>query len=406
MSKLTAITIRNLKEPGSYGDGKGLMLVIGKSGSRSWVLRASVNGKRKDIGLGSANAVSLQEARQHADDIRAMIRSGLDPVAERQKAKARTAIPTFAQAAQQAHIEYQSGWKNGKHVDQWINTLSTYAFPTIGAIPVNEIERHHVREAFIHIWQEKPETARRVRQRIIAVIDWAVAKGYRENELTIRSINRGLPKQRLKPKHFAAARWQDVRQLYSAISAKDSAGSMALRLAILTGARSGEVRGAAWPEIDLEAALWTIPAERMKAGAEHRIPLSGQSIALLMAMQERRYECSDLVFSGRDPRKPLSDMTLLKVLRDMDLSITVHGFRSCLRDWIAENTRTKRDVAEACLAHAVGTDTELSYKRTDYLADRIPLMQRWADHVEPLQGAVVAFPVSGRAEQPKRAQMG
>lgn len=403
MSKLTAITVRNKKEPGSYGDGKGLMLVIGKSGSRSWILRASVNGKRKDIGLGSASAVSLLEARQGADDIRAMIRSGLDPVVERQKARLRSAIPTFAEAAQQAHIEYQGGWKNGKHVDQWINTLSTYAFPIIGAIPVNEIERHHVREAFIHIWQDKPETARRVRQRIIAVVDWSVAKGYRENELNIRSINRGLPRQLQKPKHFAAAKWQDVRQLYSVISAKDSAGSMALRLAILTGARSGEIRGATWAEIDLEAALWTIPAERMKAGVEHRIPLSGQSLSLLLAMLERRYECSDLVFSGRDPRKPLSDMTLLKILRDMDLSITVHGFRSCLRDWIAENTRTKRDVAEACLAHAVGTDTELSYKRTDYLADRIPLMQRWADHVEPLEGAVVAFPVSGQVASPKLA---
>ncbi len=399
MTKLTAIAIRNLKEPGSYGDGKGLMLVIGKSGSRSWILRASVKGKRKDIGLGSAGAVTLLEARQYADDIRAMIRSGLDPLAEKQKAKARTAIPTFAEAAQQAHLEYQSGWKNGKHVDQWINTLSTYAFPTIGAIPVNEIERHHVREAFIHIWQDKPETARRVRQRIIAVIDWAVAKGYRENELTIRSINRGLPKQRQKPKHFAAARWQDVRQVYAAISDKDSTGSFALRLAILTGARSGEVRRATWSEIDLEAALWTIPAERMKAGVEHRIPLSGQSMALLEAMKDRRYACSDLIFSGRDPRKPLSDMTLLKILRDMDLSITVHGFRSCLRDWIAENTKTPRDVAEACLAHAVGSDTELAYKRTDYLADRTPLMQRWADHVEPPACSVVTFPASSKAMQ-------
>ena len=403
MTKLTAIAIRNLKEPGSYGDGKGLMLVIGKSGSRSWILRVSVRGKRKDIGLGSASDVSLLEARQGADDIRAMIRSGLDPVAERQKAKMRSAIPTFADAAQQAHLEYQGGWKNGKHVDQWINTLTTYAFPIIGAIPVNEIERHHVREAFIHIWQDKPETARRVRQRIIAVVDWSVAKGYRENELNIRSVNRGLPKQRIKPKHFAAVRWQEVRQVYAAISDKDSTGSLALRLAILTGARSGEVRGAAWSEIDLEAALWTIPAERMKAGVEHRIPLSGQSISLLRAMLERRYECSDLVFSGRDPRKPLSDMTLLKILRDMNLTITVHGFRSCLCDWIAENTKTPRDVAEACLAHAVGTDTELAYKRTDYLADRIPLMQRWADHVEPPEGAVVAFPVSGQAVTLKRA---
>jgi Arm DNA-binding domain len=221
MSKLTAITISHIKEPGSYGDGRGLMLVIGKSGSRSWILRASVKGKRKDIGLGSASDVSLKQARESADEIRAMIRSGLDPVAERQKAKARAAIPTFAEAAEQAHAEYQNGWKNGKHVDQWINTLSTYAVPIIGAIPVNEIERHHVRSAFIHIWQEKPETARRVRQRIIAVVDWAVAKGYRENELNIRSINRGLPKQRLRAKHFEAARWQDVRQLYSAISAKD-----------------------------------------------------------------------------------------------------------------------------------------------------------------------------------------
>ncbi len=293
-------------------------------------------------------------------------------------------------------MEYQCGWKNGKHVDQWINTLTTYAFPTIGAIPVNEIERHHVRDAFIHIWQDKPETARRVRQRIIAVVDWAVAKGFRDNELNIRSVNRGLPKQLQKPKHFAAARWQDARKVYAAIGNKDSTGSMALRLAILTGTRSGEVRGATWSEIDLEAALWTKPAERMKI----RIPLSGQSMVLLEAMKDRRYACSDLVFSGRDPRKPLSDMTLLKVLRDMDLS---HGFRSCLRDWIAENTKTPRDVAEACLAHSVGSDTELAYKRTDYLADRIPLMQRWADHVEPPEGAVLAFPVFGQELKPKHA---
>jgi integrase len=181
-------------------------------------------------------------------------------------------------------------------------------------------------------------------------------------------------------------------------------GSSIRRSVPKTGARSGEVRGATWSEIDLEATLWTIPAGRMKAGVEHRIPLSAQSVALLREMQDRRYACSDLVFSGRDPRKPLSDMTLLKILRDMDLSITVHGFRSCLRDWIAENTRTPRDVAEACLAHAVGSDTELSYKRTDYLADRTPLMQRWADHVEPPEGDVVAFPLSGPVIAPKRAQ--
>jgi integrase len=403
MGKYTAAGIAAETKPGSYVDGKGLMLVVGKSGSRSWILRTSVQGKRKDIGLGSASDISLKQARESADDMRALIRSGIDPVAERQKAKARAAIPTFAQVAEQAHSEYQAGWKNGKHVDQWINTLSTYAFPVIGKIPVNEIERHHVRDAFIHIWQDKPETARRVRQRIIAVLDWAVGKGYRENELTIRSINRGLPKQKRKAKHHAAARWQDVRKLYAQISAKDSAGSMALRTAILTGARSGEVRGATWAEIDLEAALWTIPAERMKAGVEHRIPLSAQAISLFKAMQVRRYACSELVFSGRDPRKPLSDMTLLKVLRDMELSITVHGFRSCLRDWIAENTRTPRDVAEACLAHAVGTVTELSYKRTDYLADRIPLMQRWADHVEPPEGAVVAFPIQSAALPSKQA---
>ncbi len=263
MGKLTATGAKALTAPGRYSDGDGLELLIGRSGAKSWVVRVQKDGKRRDIGAGSFKKVSLADARKRAERIRSQIEAGIDPVAERRKEKG---IPTFRSAAALVHAEQKKGWKNGKHTDQWINTLTTYAFPAFGDVSVAGIDAAAVRDVLAAIWLTKPETARRLRQRIGTVIDWAVGKGYREASLAWPVINKALPKQRDKAKHHAAMPYADLPAFMAELRSKETMGRLALEAQILTACRSGEVRGALWPEIDLDAGLWTIPAERMKGG--------------------------------------------------------------------------------------------------------------------------------------------
>lgn len=379
MGQLTALKVKAAKVPGRYQDGAGLMLVVKPSGARSWLLRIQAYGKRREFGLGSASDVSLADARQKADELRRQYRSGLDPVALKRAAKAEAdGIPTFETAARQVHAEHRAGWRNAKHAAQWLSTLEKYAFPFIGERTVAAIEGPEIRDLLAKIWLSKPETARRVRQRIGTVLDWAHAKGYRAAEAPMRSISRGLPRQPKRDNHFAALPYEELPALMAELEATVSLGRLALRFVILTAARSGEVRGATWAEIDLNQKIWTIPADRMKAGKEHVIPLSEPASRILKAAEPFRGRKKDaFIFPGK-PGKPLSDMTLTKVLRDTGQAhITVHGFRSSFRDWAAEQTATPGDVVEAALAHTIRNKVEAAYRRTNYLEKRRTLMEAW-----------------------------
>ncbi len=376
MGNLTATAVKATKAAGRYGDGDGLYLVVGKSGSRSWMVRVQKDGRRRDIGLGSAKKVSLAIARDRAAIARSQIELGVDPIAERRKA---AGIPTFREAAALVYAEQRKAWKNKKHNAQWISSLEAYAFPAIGDRAVNQVDGPAVRDILAAIWLTKNETATRVRQRINTIIDWAVAKGYREAPLSMTIINKSLPKiPKGQKKHFAAMPYADVPAFTGQLREKSSIGALALRAVILTAARSGEVRLATWGEIDFEAAIWTIPAERMKAGREHVIPLSKAALAIFEEAKGHRIAGSDFVFQGTKKGKPLSDMTLTKILRDRGLPFTVHGFRSSFRDWVGEETSHAGDVAEMALAHTIKDKTEAAYRRGSMLDKRRILMDSWA----------------------------
>lgn len=376
MGKLTAVQLRNLSEPGRYSDGEGLILKFVGPGRGSWIVRVQADGKRRDIGLGTLADVSLADAREAARHIRREMRAGVDIVIERKKE--RSEVPTFKAAAEAVHAESKIAWKNGKHQAQWINTLEAYVFPSLGETLVSDIEGPQIRDVLATIWLTKPETARRVRQRIGAVLDWAYAKGFRSSEAPMRSLARGLPRQPKKKGHFEALPYERVPALIDELRERPSIGRLALEFLILTAARSGEVRGCTWTELDLKGRTWTIPADRMKAGKAHVIPLDEGALDVLDRAKLFKSKHSSLVFPGQKPKEMLSDMTLLKVLRDRNAGVTVHGFRSAFRDWCAEQTSYPGEVAEAALAHAIQNKVEAAYRRTNYLEKRKSLMKDWA----------------------------
>ncbi|MBT5267729.1 MAG: tyrosine-type recombinase/integrase [Rhodospirillaceae bacterium] len=385
---LNAVTIRNLTKPGRYSDGRGLYLVVAPAGTKKWVLRIVVNRVRRDFGLGSAMSVPLAEVRERADEYRRMIRQGLDPKEEKEKRLAASQMPAFREAALSVHNENKPTWKNAKHGQQWLNTLRDYAFPDLGDTAVDKIDGPAVHGVLLKIWLAKPETARRVRQRIGTVLDWCHAKGYRPHALDMRGLSRGLPKQPKKSNHHAALPYDDVPEFIAALRAMDHIGvsvRLAFEFLILTAGRSGEVREARWSEIDLDERLWTIPAQRMKMDRKHVVPLSDRAVEVLdgAAKLRRKNDADELVFKGRKPGRPLSDMTLTMLLRRTKVEATAHGFRSSFRDWAAEQTSFPREVCEAALAHAVENKVEGAYRRTDFLAKRRDLMQAWARHCSP-----------------------
>lgn len=381
MGKLTPFAVKAAKQPGRYVDGDGLALVIkparkeGGAPTRSWVLRIQVGGNRRDFGCGSAERVSLKDARDKAAAIRKEFEAGLDPVAEKRKRHA-PAVPTFRDAAKTLHGELKPSWREGKHRDDWLSSLERHAFPKLGKLRVDQIDGPIIRDTLLPIWLEIPETARRVRQRIGSVLDWSHSKGFRSAEAPLRSVTKGLPRQLAPRSHFAAMPWPDAPDFIAEMRDSDeTSGRMALEFAILTAARSGEVRGAKWAEFDLEAALWTIPPSRMKAKVEHIVPLSEPALAIVKKLYEARV--GDIVFPGTGKRQ-LSDMTLTKCLRDAKRDCTVHGFRSTFRDWVGEQTSFPGEIAEAALAHVVKNPTERAYHRTKYLEKRRDLMAAWA----------------------------
>lgn len=375
MGKLTAARIKAITQAGTYQDGDGLMLRVAPGLSKSWKLRIQVNLRRRDIGLGSLKVVTLAEARQKALDIRRAFARGEDPIAEMRKRSAR--IPTFSNAARRLYAEYRPSWKEGKHQGQWLRTLELHAFPKLGNLRVNEIEGPIIRDTLALIWLSKPETARRVRQRIATVLDWCYIKGYRTTEAPTRALSRGLPRQRRRDTHFAAMPYQDVPSFIAQLHECPTVGRLALEFLILTATRSGEIRGAIWDEIDTDEALWSIPGDRMKTERPHQVPLSPEALDAIERADIFADSCYDYVFPGHNKKRPTSDMTLLKVLRSFDLPYTVHGFRSAFRDWVAEETDYPGEIAEAALAHTNPNKVEAAYRRTDFLNKRRSLMNEW-----------------------------
>lgn len=392
MGKLTALSVKNAK-PGRHGDGKGLHLLVKDSGAKSWVLRIVVNGRRRDYGLGPADLVSLQEAREKALEGRRMVRAGLDPAVEWKRDK--VVIPAFKQAAKWYHDAVKGSWKNEKHAAQWLSTLEEYAYPLIGARQVNHVDAPAIQSVLLPIWLEKPETARRVRQRVFVVLDYAQGKGWRDAETPRGAVNSLMKriKQPRKGAGFAAMPYAKVPDLMTALRDGDgSVGRMALMFTILTAARSGEVRGMTWDEVDLNNARWDIPGERMKAGEAHSVPLSPAAVAILEEAKGLiTGRKGEPVFPGLKG-KPLSDATMAKALRVAGGGgYTVHGMRSSFRDWVAERTTYPGDWAEAALAHTLTNRVEAAYKRTKFFDQRVAMMAAWADYLA-MGSNVVALP--------------
>lgn len=374
---LTAVDVRTRRRPGRYADGNGLYLVVDLSGAKRWVLRTIVRGRRCDMGLGSVQLVSLADAREAAAHFRRSARAGGDPIAERRSQ--RIIVPTFEGAARTVHTQHSAAWRNGKHNDQWLNTLRDYVFPVFGGRPVNEISTADVLRALEPIWLAKPETARRVRQRIKTVLDWAKASGFRSGDNPVEGVVKGLPRRQATKKHHAAMPYAAVPEFVVLVSESlDGSVSLAFRFLILTASRTSEVLQARWCEIDFDGGAWAIPGSRMKSGRDHRVPLSQACLAILH--EARRLACdSELVFPGSSLSRPLSNMAFLMLLRRMHISVTVHGFRSSFRDWSSETTNFSRAVCEMALAHAIGDKTEAAYRRGDLFEKRRKLMQAWSD---------------------------
>ena len=389
MARLTATGIRALKTPGMHGDGGGLYFRISQAGGRSWIQRITVAGRRRDLGLGRFPDVGLAQAREAAAHNRTLIAAGTDPLAEKRKA----AIPTFREAAEQTFKANKPRWRNGKHTATWWQSLERHAFPILGDMPVDQIGREDVLRVLSPIWGVRMETARRVRQRIRSILKWAMAHGYVDHNVAGEAIDGALPPMPKVKSHLRALPYAEVGELIEAVQQSQAslAAKWCLEFLILTAARSGEARGARRTEIDLDAATWTIPAERMKAHAEHRVPLSSRALAIL---REARTidDGSGLVFpSPSRPGKPMSDMTLTTLLRRLKVAdrATVHGFRSAFRDWAAECTYAPHAVMELSLAHAVGNAVEAAYARSDLFDRRRTLMDQWAAYLEGPAGAVV-----------------
>ncbi|WP_294121010.1 site-specific integrase [Sphingomonas sp.] len=373
MGKLSAAGVKALLEkPGRYSDGDGLILFVRSPGQASWVARVQHNGKRRDYGIGSAKLFKLTEARDRAWEVRRALADGRDPRTLWKQPEA--LVITFRDAADK-FLDHREGKVGGKRLKQGSSQLTAYAFPALGRLQVQSIDADRIADCLRPIWTTKPEVARQVRRLIVDILSYARPDaGHFEATLT-KAIGQRLPKQPAKG-NFGALPYQDVPAFMERLEPKTGIAALALRLLILCASRSGEIRGATWDEIDLERAVWTIPAERMKMRKPHRVPLSGQALAVLQRAAEVRRTGSKHVFpNGKGVA--LSDMALTKTLRDMKMDCTAHGFRSSFRDWAAEQTSVAGEIAEAALAHAVSNAVEAAYKRTDFFDRRRELMNAW-----------------------------
>ena len=376
IQQLTARQVKRTTEPGRYFDGLGLYLNVSETGAKSWVQRLVIQNKPREVGHGGYPLVGLAEARQIAFDFKKAARVGGDPLAERHEDRG---VPTFAEAAAAVFELNRPSWRNEKHAAQWQATLETYAFPRLGSRPVDTITTADILAVLTPIWHEKPETARRVRQRLNTVMQWTVAQGYRQNNPAGDAISKALPKRSARVTHMRSLPFVEVAAAVARVRASNATASakLAFEFLVLTATRSGEVRGARWEEIDLETATWTVPAARMKAGAEHRTPLSDRAMAVL---QESGPRADGPVFPSINGRA-LSDNTLSKLLRENEIPAVPHGFRSSFRDWAAERTNTPHHVMEQALAHTIPNQAERAYARSDLFQKRRTLMNSWARYL-------------------------
>jgi integrase len=405
IEKLSALAVARAKEPGYYGDGAGLYLQVSKSGTKSWIFRFTFRGKAREMGLGALHTVSLALARESARQHRLTIRDGKDPleirIADRLDASLeRAKAMTFDDCAKAYIAAHRGSWKSAKHAAQWESTLATYAGPTIGALPVAAVDTALVVKVLEPIWQKKTETATRLRGRIESILDWATVSHFRTGENPARwrgHLDNLLanPSKVTRVVHHAALPWAELGAFMVELRQRQGVAARAVEFGILTAARSGEVRGACWSEIDLDGAMWTVPGERMKAGREHRVPLSTEVVDLL----RRLPRLGEIVFPGAKHESALSDMSLTAVLRRMGRAeITMHGFRSTFRDWCAESVGNSfpREVCEHALAHSLPDKVEAAYRRGDLIEKRKVLMQVWADYC-------ARVPVSGNVAQLRAA---
>jgi integrase len=391
LNRLSVVQVARNRMPGKIADGGGLYLWTKASGAKVWTFRHTWEGKAREAGFGSVEAVSLADAREKAATWRAAIAAGRDPMADGDVPAAAVEVPTMTfKACCEAYIAaHGDGWKNAKHRQQWRNTLETYAEPVCGNQPVAAVDLALVMKVLEPIWREKPETAARLRGRIEAVLDWATVRGYRQGDNPARwrgHLSHLLPARGKvqKVEHHAALPYDQIGAFMTDLRSRPAVAARALEFAILTACRTGEVLGATWSEIDLDAKLWIIPGPRMKAGREHRAPLSEPAVELLR--QRVKNGRGEFVFPGARKDRPLSQMSMLMLLRRMGRGdLTAHGFRSTFRDWAEEQTSFPGSVAEAALAHAVGDKVEAAYRRGDLLEKRRELMTAWANHCAVVQ---------------------
>ena len=395
MASLTAVAVKAAL-PGRHHDGDGLILFVKPNQSRSWVLRVMKDGKRHELGMGGFPAVSLAAARTKARETREKVKGGEDVLSAKRDAKAKrleAGQRTFAKVAERLHADLAPGYRNAKHSAQWLSSLKAHAFPAFGSKPVAAITGPMVIDALEPIWTSTPETARRVRQRIAAVLDFAHARGWRDRAPDLKVLTKGaLAPQRDESDHHAAVEHADAAAVVGAIrSALETVGRLALLFTIYTAARSGETRGATWGEVDMSAATWTVPGARMKAGKPHTVPLSDAALAILEVMAEGRLtrDQNELIFPGARKGKPLSDVTMAKAQSLVARGTTVHGWRSTFSDWAGETTGFPRDVIEAALAHAVGGKVQRAYQRGTMLDKRREVMDAWASHLAALPAGIV-----------------
>ncbi len=390
MAKLNAAKLRTLTKPGAYGDGAGLYLQVRGAEQRSWLYRFKLRGKPHLMGLGTMADVSLAEAREAAAAARKLARQGIDPIArrrvERLDVAGRDGLNTFAEVAEAYIRAHEGTWRNEKHRYQWRATIASYAAPILGGLPVAQVDVAAVMRVIEPLWREKTETAARLRGRIESVLDYATARGWRTGENPARwrgHLDNLLPARSkvAKVEHHAALPWREIGTFMAKLADENGLSALALRFVIMTAARTGEAIGARWSEIDMASAVWTVPGARMKAGREHRVPLSEAAMGVLReaAKLATKQDLAAFVFPGAKAGKPLSSMAMLMLLRRMERGdLTAHGFRSTFRDWCAEATNYPREIAEAALAHTLRDKTEAAYQRGDLMEKRRRLMAEWA----------------------------
>ncbi len=401
IEKLTPEFINSVDKPGMYPDGLGLYLQVSKWNTKSWLFRYSRNYKLRSLGLGATHTITLLEARKRAKQARQLLLDGIDPIdtkhdKRQQDALERARVMTFDQCAKAYIDAHRHGWKSPKHAEQWTNTLTTYATPIIGGLPVAEVDTALVMKVLNPIWTTKTETASRVRGRIESILGWATVSKLRTGENPARwrdHLENLLPKRSKVQKvaHHPALPYADIETFIKELRSHGGIAALALEFTILTAARTGEVIGANWDEIDLDGKVWTIPPERMKAEKEHRVPLCTRAIEILNELQKLGGE---YVFPGLKPKKPLSNMAMLNLLKRMKRGdLTVHGFRSTFRDWAAEQTTYPHEMAEMALAHTIDNKVEAAYRRGDLFKKRIRMMQDWQKHCETVATKANVTPI-------------